>query len=185
MTIKLIAPANLLPEWRNTLDKYVENYQSTRAWYEESPDSGAALDDMERAEYQLTQFVRKCGFSIVLGLLDEIADLQEHRKAVEPVGGDELDYLIWGLQREGFHARTLAALVELRERRKSDAEGSSADSLPEQLSRLAKQNAEDNVLMDKWDRPTPKSDLLQFAEKIADDVQELIKRLPDADQGGA
>lgn len=36
-----------------------------------------------------------------------------------------------------------------------------------------------------WDRPTPKSDLRQLAEKIADDVRELIKRLPDADQGGA
>ncbi|EPM5599161.1 hypothetical protein ACTNF7_003416 [Citrobacter braakii] len=184
MTIKLIAPANLLPEWRNALDKYVENYQSTRAWYEESPDSGAALNDMERAEYQLTQFVRKCGFSIVLGLLDEIDELQEHRKAVEPVGGDELDQLIWGLQREGFHARTLAALIELRERRRSDAERRSADSLHDQLSRLATHSAEESAQMAEWDRPAPKSDLRQFAEKIADDVKELIKRLPDADQGG-
>lgn len=47
------------------------------------------------------------------------AEIQEHRKAEEPVGGDELDHLIWGLQREGFHARTLAALLELREVRKA------------------------------------------------------------------
>lgn len=77
---------NKLPEWRTALDKCVENYQSTRAWYEENRDSPAALDDMERAEDQLANFVRKCGFSIVLGLLDEIDELQEHRKAAaEPV----------------------------------------------------------------------------------------------------
>lgn len=79
---------NKLPEWRKTLDKCVENYQSTRAWYEENRDSPAALDDMERAEDQLANFVRKCGFSIVLSLLDEIDKLQERRKAdnQEPAG---------------------------------------------------------------------------------------------------
>ncbi|EBY7517561.1 DUF551 domain-containing protein [Salmonella enterica subsp. enterica serovar Richmond] len=79
---------NKLPEWRTALDKYVENYQSTRAWYEENRDSPAALDDMERAEDQLANFVRKCGFSIVLGLLDEIDELQERRNAdnQEPAG---------------------------------------------------------------------------------------------------
>lgn len=79
---------NKLPEWRKTLNKCVENYQSTRAWYEENRDSPAALDDMERAEDQLAKFVRKCGFSIVLSLLDEIDELQERRKAdsAEPAG---------------------------------------------------------------------------------------------------
>lgn len=79
---------NKLPEWRTALDKCVENYQSTRAWYEENRDSPAALDDMERAEDQLANFVRKCGFSIVLGLLDEIDELQERRNAdnQEPAG---------------------------------------------------------------------------------------------------
>lgn len=72
---------NKLTEWRSTLDKCVENYQSTRAWYEENRDSPAALDDMERAEDQLTKFVRKCGFRVVLDLLDEIDELQERRKA--------------------------------------------------------------------------------------------------------
>lgn len=38
------------------------------------------------------------------------------------VTDEELYHLIWGLQREGFHARTLAALVELRELRKVNAE---------------------------------------------------------------
>lgn len=78
---------NKLPEWRTALDKCVENYQSTRAWYEENRDSPAALDDMERAEDQLANFVKKYGFSIVLSLLDEIDELQERRKAdSEPAG---------------------------------------------------------------------------------------------------
>lgn len=79
---------NKLPEWRTALDKCVENYQSTRAWYEENRDSPAALDDMERAEDQLANFVRKCGFSILLGLLDEIDELQDRRRADndEPFG---------------------------------------------------------------------------------------------------
>ncbi|EHO9418258.1 hypothetical protein KNC47_004201 [Salmonella enterica] len=72
---------NKLPDCRTALDKCVENYQSTRAWYEENRDSPAALDDMERAEDQLANFVRKCGFSIVLGLLDEIDELQDRRRA--------------------------------------------------------------------------------------------------------
>lgn len=71
---------NKLPEWRTVLDKCVENYQSTRAWYEENRDSPAALDDMERAEDQLAKFVKKYGFSIVLSLLDEIDELQEREQ---------------------------------------------------------------------------------------------------------
>ncbi|EGF0194003.1 hypothetical protein Q8B32_003727 [Salmonella enterica] len=31
---------NKLPEWRKALNKAVENYQSTQAWYEENPDAG-------------------------------------------------------------------------------------------------------------------------------------------------
>lgn len=102
-----------------------------------------------------------------------------------PVTDEELDALIWGLEREGFLKRTLAALVELRERRKADETRNIDDGLNGQLSRLATHSAEESAQMAKWDRPTPKSDLRLQAEKIADDVQELIKRLPDADQGGA
>ncbi|EBA2138579.1 hypothetical protein H1Y64_001060 [Salmonella enterica] len=79
---------NKLPEWRTALDKCVENYQSTRAWYEENRDSPAALDDMERAEDQLANFVKKCGFSIVLGLLDEIDELQELRHSCLALRGE-------------------------------------------------------------------------------------------------
>lgn len=81
---------NKLPEWRKTLDKCVENYQSTRAWYEENRDSPAALDDMERAEDQLANFVRKCGFSIVLSLLDEIDELQELHRSLAWTDEEEL-----------------------------------------------------------------------------------------------
>lgn len=61
----------------------------------------------------------------------------------------------------------------------------SGDSLHDQLSRLVTHSAEESAMAAEWDRPTPKSDLRQLAEKIADDVQALIKRLPDSDQGGA
>lgn len=57
-------------------------------------------------------------------IADAIKGLEEllvsRGAASEPVPDDELDHLIWGLQREGFHARTLAALVELRQRRQAD-----------------------------------------------------------------
>lgn len=102
-----------------------------------------------------------------------------------PVTDEELDALIWGLEREGFLKRTLIALVELRERRKADETRNIDDGLNGQLSRLATHSAEESAQMAEWDRPIPKSDLRLQAEKIADDVQELIKRLPDADQGGA
>ncbi|HCJ7736297.1 TPA: hypothetical protein NV433_004733 [Citrobacter freundii] len=42
-----------------------------------------------------------------------------------------------------------------------------------------------DVTRNSDDRPTPKSDLRQFAEKIADDLQGLINLLPDTDQGCA
>lgn len=37
---------NKLPEWRKTLNKSVENYQSMRAWYEENPDNPSAEQDV-------------------------------------------------------------------------------------------------------------------------------------------
>ncbi|WP_366544414.1 hypothetical protein [Salmonella enterica] len=40
---------NKLPEWRKTLNKSVENYQSMRAWYEENPDNPSAEQDMDAA----------------------------------------------------------------------------------------------------------------------------------------
>ena len=59
-------------------------------------------------------------------IADAIKGLEEllvsKEAASKPVGNDELDHLIWGFQREGFHARTLAALVELREVRKAKGE---------------------------------------------------------------
>ncbi|EBH0783648.1 hypothetical protein FJ875_26250 [Salmonella enterica] len=109
---------NKLPEWRTALDKCVENYQSTRAWYEENRDSPAALDDMERAEDQLANFVKKCGFSIVLGLLDEIDELQELRHSCLALRGEIED-----VQAQLYEAenRNNADDEELQERRKADS----------------------------------------------------------------
>lgn len=108
---------NKLPEWRTALDKCVENYQSTRAWYEENRDSPAALDDMERAEDQLANFVRKCGFSIVLSLLDEIDELQELRRNYLALRGEIED-----VQSQLYEAENQAneCASELQERRKAD-----------------------------------------------------------------
>ncbi len=108
---------NKLPEWRTALDKCVENYQSTRAWYEENRDSPAALDDMERAEDQLANFVRKCGFSIVLSLLDEIDELQELRRNYLALRGEIED-----VQTQLYEAENQANeyASELQERRKAD-----------------------------------------------------------------
>lgn len=110
---------NKLPEWRTALDKCVENYQSTRAWYEENRDSPAALDDMERAEDQLANFVKKYGFSIVLSLLDEIDDLQELRRSCLALRGEIED-----VQAQLYEAenRNNADDKELQERRKADSD---------------------------------------------------------------
>lgn len=109
---------NKLPEWRTALDKCVENYQSTRAWYEENRDSPAALDDMERTEDQLANFVRKCGFSIVLGLLDEIDELQELRRNYLALRGEIED-----VQSQLYEAENQANeyASELQEHRKDDS----------------------------------------------------------------
>lgn len=109
---------NKLPEWRTALDKCVENYQSTRAWYEENRDSPAAPDDMERAEDQLANFVKKYGFSIVLSLLDEIDELQEFRRSCLALRGEIED-----VQEQLYEAenRNNADDEELQERRKADS----------------------------------------------------------------
>ncbi|EIU6740310.1 hypothetical protein NRH68_001344 [Salmonella enterica] len=72
---------NKLPEWRKTLNKAVENYQSMRAWYEENPDNPSAEQDMDAAEGDIEKLIRQHGVLIVLNLLDEIDELQERRKA--------------------------------------------------------------------------------------------------------
>lgn len=78
---------NKLPEWRKTLNKSVENYQSMRAWYEENPDNPSAEQDMDAAEGDIEKLLKQCGVLIVLSLMDEIDELQERRKAdSEPAG---------------------------------------------------------------------------------------------------
>ncbi|EBW1439536.1 hypothetical protein FYE87_04645 [Salmonella enterica] len=78
---------NKLPEWRKTLNKSVENYQSMRAWYEENQDNPSAEQDMDAAEGDIEKLLKQYGVLIVLNLLDEIDELQERRKAdSEPAG---------------------------------------------------------------------------------------------------
>lgn len=78
---------NKLPEWRKTLNKSVENYQSMRAWYEENPDNPSAEQDMDAAAGEIEKLIKQYGVLIVLNLLDEIDELQERRKAdSEPAG---------------------------------------------------------------------------------------------------
>lgn len=78
---------NKLPEWRKTLNKSVENYQSMRAWYEENPDSPSAEQDVDAAEGEIEKLIKQYGVLIVLSLMDEIDELQERRKAdSEPAG---------------------------------------------------------------------------------------------------
>ena len=71
-----------LPEWRKSLNEAVENYQSTRAWYEENQDSPSAEQDMDAAAGEIEKLIKQYGVLIVLNLLDEIDELQEHRKPV-------------------------------------------------------------------------------------------------------
>lgn len=75
-----------LPEWRNTLNKAVENYQSVQSWYEENQDSLSAEQDVDAAAGEIEKLIKQCGVLIVVNLLDEIGELQERRKAdSEPV----------------------------------------------------------------------------------------------------
>lgn len=73
-----------LPEWRKALNTAVENYQSAQAWYEENQDSSSAEQDVDAAVCEIGELLGKYGILIVLNLLDEIADLQERRKAEAP-----------------------------------------------------------------------------------------------------
>ncbi|WP_232533589.1 hypothetical protein [Salmonella enterica] len=79
---------NKLPEWRKALNKAVENYQSTQAWYEENPDNPSAEQDVDAAAGEIEKLIRQHGVLIVLSLMDEIDELQERRKAdsAEPAG---------------------------------------------------------------------------------------------------
>lgn len=97
---------NKLPEWRKTLNKSVENYQSTQAWYEENQDNPSAEQDMDAAEGDIEKLLKQYGVLIVLSLMDEIDELQERRKAErgsEPVAWTDAEELS-DLKRDGYAA---------------------------------------------------------------------------------
>lgn len=110
---------NKLPEWRKTLNKCVENYQSTRAWYEENRDSPAAEQDMDAAEGGIEKLIKQYGVLIVLNLLDEIDELQELHRSYLALRGEIED-----VQEQLYEAenRNNADDEELQERRKADSE---------------------------------------------------------------
>ncbi|WP_326930131.1 hypothetical protein [Citrobacter freundii] len=112
---------NKLPEWRKALNKSVENYQSAQAWYEENQDSPSAEQDVDTAAGEIEKLLKQYGVLIVLSLLDEIAELQEHRAAVED---KDLLGVIDALEHPaGINAAgkqvVRRALVELQEIRRS------------------------------------------------------------------
>lgn len=81
----------------------------------------------ERKVKHLTQAIGQSAFtSIRLELENELAlakfalsALQEHRKAAEPVGDEELDQMIWKLERDGMTPKMLSLMRELREVRRA------------------------------------------------------------------
>lgn len=82
------------------------------------------VERIERVRDELQRSIQyQNGGDMAYVIADAIKGLEEllvsKVAASEPVTDEELDHLIWGFQREGFHARTLAALVELREVRRA------------------------------------------------------------------
>lgn len=110
---------NKLPEWRKTLNKSVENYQSMRAWYEENPDNPSAEQDMDAAEGDIEKLIRQYGVLIVLSLMDEIDELQDLRRSCLALRGEIED-----VQAQLYEAenRNNADDEELQERRKADSD---------------------------------------------------------------
>lgn len=110
---------NKLPEWRKTLNKCVENYQSTQAWYEENQDNPSAGQDMDAAEGEIEKLIKQYGVLIVLNLLDEIDELQDLRRSCLALRGEIED-----VQAQLYEAenRNNADDEELQERRKADSD---------------------------------------------------------------
>lgn len=81
-TMRLTAPSSHLPEWHQALNIAVENYQSTRSWYEQNQVSPSAEQDINAAAGEIEKLIRQYGVLMVLTLLDEIDELHEHQKAV-------------------------------------------------------------------------------------------------------
>lgn len=110
---------NKLPEWRKTLNKSVENYQSMRAWYEENQDSPSAGQDMDAAAGEIEKLIKQYWVLIVLNLLDEIDELQEFRSSYLALRGEIED-----VQAQLYEAenRNKSDAAELQERRKADSE---------------------------------------------------------------
>lgn len=126
---------NKLPEWRKTLNKSVENYQSMRAWYEENPDNPSAGQDMDAAAGEIEKLIKQYGVRIVLNLLDEIDELQELHRSYLALRGEIED-----VQEQLYEAENHnnADDEELQERRKADSAEPLAWTDEEELRDLRK-----------------------------------------------
>ena len=79
---------------------------------------------IERVIEALQRYIQyQNGGDMAYVIADAIKGLEEllvsKVTASGPIGHDELDHLIWGLERYGLYPRQLAALIELREVRKT------------------------------------------------------------------
>ena len=75
-----------LTDKRTQLRTAAQNYQIALAWYQSNIDSPAALQAWDAATAELMAAIGNRETDIIADLLNEIAELQEHRKAaVEPI----------------------------------------------------------------------------------------------------
>ncbi|MDZ4034020.1 hypothetical protein U0868_20935 [Kluyvera ascorbata] len=86
MTVNLTDPANQLTDKRSQLRTTAQNYQIALAWYQSNIDSPAALQAWDAATAEFMAAIGNRETDIIADLFDEIAELQEHRKAVIPAG---------------------------------------------------------------------------------------------------
>lgn len=136
-----------LPEWRKALNEAVENYQSTRAWYEENQDSPSAEQDMDAAAGEIEKLIKQYGVLIVLNLLDEIDELQERRKAdSEPVGWTDEEELR-DVEKDGcgylFKANPISPNSDPRRVIKLYRHSQTAQEVPDDLLSMAASAIED------------------------------------------
>lgn len=84
MTINLTDTANQLTGKRAGLRKAAQDYQTALSWYQENLDNPNAEQDCDEATAAFKREIAYREMDIIADLLNEIAELQEHRKAAEP-----------------------------------------------------------------------------------------------------
>ncbi|WP_393969281.1 hypothetical protein [Kluyvera intermedia] len=75
---------NQLTDKRARLRKAAQDYQTALSWYQENLDNPNAEQDCDEATAAFKREIAYREMDIIADLLDEVAELQEHRKAAEP-----------------------------------------------------------------------------------------------------